>query len=421
MRVLIVGGGGREHALAWALQRHGHEVIAAPGNPGIAAVADVQPVSVDDHGALAALARARGVELVVVGPEAPLAAGLADVIAAAGIPCFGPRAPGARLEASKAWSKAFFARHQIPTAEFAVCHGEEEVEQALERLGDAVVVKADGLAAGKGVVVCGSAAEARAVAVDMLSGSAFGDAGRTVVIERRLAGREASIMAITDGARFVLLPSAEDHKTLGDGDTGPNTGGMGVVSPAPDVGPELLARVARDVLWPTVIGLRKDGVEYRGVLYAGLMVAPDGTPHVLEYNCRFGDPECEAVMVRWEDDPAPWLLGAARGRLPDGEPRFTSRASTCVVMAAAGYPERPRGGDAIHGLDEAARLPDVRLFVAGARRDGEALVTAGGRVLAVCALGDDAAAARAQAYAAVAKIHWRDAHFRKDIGARRDR
>jgi phosphoribosylamine--glycine ligase len=419
MRILVVGGGGREHALVFALARHGHEVLCAPGNPGIAALAACHPVKADDVRGVAALAGDAKVELVVVGPEAPLAAGLADAITGRGIPCFGPTARGARLEASKAWAKAFFARHGIPTADFSTCQTMDEVEAALARLGDRVVVKADGLAAGKGVVVCRDAGEARAAAEAMIVGDAHGPAGRRVVVERRLAGREASVMAVTDGARLVVLPTAEDHKALRDGDEGPNTGGMGVISPSPVVTPALLERVTREVLEPTVAGLRADGIDYRGVLYAGIMMDAAGTPNLLEYNCRFGDPEAEAILSRWEDDPAPWLLGAARGQLPPGAPRFSPRAAVCVVLAAAGYPGAPRAGDEIRGLDEAAALPDVIVYHAGTRVEGGRTVTAGGRVLAVTALGDDAAAARKRAYAAVDRIGWAGMQLRRDIGGRR--
>jgi len=418
MRILVVGGGGREHALAFALARHGHEVHAAPGNPGIEAVATCHPVRVEERAKLVDLAAELRVELVVVGPEAPLAAGLADAVTGRGIPVFGPTARGARIEASKAWAKTFFARHGLPTAEFATCLSMADVDAALERLGGAVVVKADGLAAGKGVVVCSTVVEARAAAEAMLIGRMFGDAGRTVVAERRLTGREASVMALSDGRRFIVLPTAEDHKALLDGDRGPNTGGMGVVSPAPGASGEMVARVERDVLAPTLAGLAADGIDYRGVLYAGVMVGADGVPNVLEYNCRFGDPETEAIFLRWEDDPAPWLMGVARGALPAGAPRISPRAAVCVVMASAGYPEKPRSGDRITGLEEAAALPDVQVFHAGTRREGGALVTAGGRVLAVCALGDDLAAARTRAYEAADLITWNGAHYRRDIGGR---
>ncbi|HKA90888.1 MAG TPA: phosphoribosylamine--glycine ligase [Haliangiales bacterium] len=417
MKILVVGGGGREHALAWAFARRGHAVVAAPGNPGTARIGRNLAVKADDIAGQVRAARDERPDLVVVGPEAPLCAGLADALRAAGIPTFGPNRDGARLEGSKAWSKAFFARHGLPTARFFDATTMAEVDHALDALG-AAVVKADGLAAGKGVVVARTRDEARAAAAGMIEGGAFGDAGRRVVIEERLPGREASILAISDGRSFVLLPAAEDHKAVFDGDRGPNTGGMGAVSPTPVVTPELVERARREVFEPVVRGLAAEGIDYRGVLYAGLMVAPDGTPNVLEFNCRFGDPEVEAIAVRWADDPAAWLAGAAAGRLPAGEPEFSPRAATCVVMAAEGYPGTPRGGDRIAGIAEAEALGDVVVFHAGTRAADGGLVTAGGRVLAVTALGDDAAAARARAYAAVGKISWPGAHYRTDIGGR---
>jgi phosphoribosylamine---glycine ligase len=418
MKILVVGSGGREHALVWALVRHGHRVLCAPGNPGMAELAECVPVKVDDLDGQARLAAERGVDLVIVGPEAPLVAGLGDAIRAKGIPCFGPSRDGARLEGSKAFTKRFFARHGIPTADFEVCTSMAEVDQALARLGGDVVVKADGLAAGKGVVVCGDAGEAREAARRMIEDGIFGDSGRTVVIERKLAGREASIFGLSDGKRFALLASAEDHKAVGDGDAGPNTGGMGVLSPNPIITDEVLARVRREVFEPTVRGLVADGIDYRGVLFAGLMIAPDGTPNMLEYNCRFGDPETEPLMVRWDGDPAPWFAGAAAGQLPSGEPPFTDGAAVCVILAAENYPATPRTGDEIHGLAEAALLPNVVIFHAGTRADGQRLLTSGGRILAVTALGEDPASARATAYGAVAKISWPGLHYRRDIGAR---
>jgi phosphoribosylamine--glycine ligase len=417
MKILVVGGGGREHALAWALARRGHTIVCAPGNPGTARVGRNVAVTVEDIPGQVAVARAEGVDLVVVGPEAPLCAGIADAMRAGGITVFGPGRDGAQLEGSKAWSKAFFARHGLPTARFFDCRSMAEVDRALDVLG-AAVVKADGLAAGKGVVVAATRGEARAAAASMIEGGAFGDSGRRVVVEERLLGREVSIHALTDGKDFVLLPSAEDHKAVLDGDRGPNTGGMGALSPTPVVTPELARRARSEVFEPVLDGLRAEGIDYRGVLYAGLMVAPDGTPNVLEFNCRFGDPEVEAILARWADDPAAWLAGAAAGRLPAGEPEFSPRAAVCVVMAAEGYPGTPRGGDAIAGIDDAEALGDVHVFQAGTRADGGAPVTAGGRVLAVTAVGDDAGAARARAYAAVAKISWPGAHFRTDIGGR---
>ena len=416
MKILVVGGGGREHALAWRLARSGHHVVAAPGNPGIAAVATCVPVGTGDLDGQVALARAQAVDLVVVGPEAPLCAGLADRLRAAGVPCFGPGADGARLEGSKAFSKRLFARHGVRTADFRVCTTVREADEAIDALGGAVVVKADGLAAGKGVVVAHDAAEARAAAQAMLAGR-FGAAGRALVIEQRIDGREVSVLALTDGARVEVLAPAEDHKQLLDGDRGPNTGGMGTVSPA-WIDDALLARVQAEILAPTVAGLAQDGIDYRGVLFAGLMIDRTGTPWLLEYNCRLGDPETQPVMARLAGDLGEVLYGAARGALPVGELRWDARAAVCVVMAAAGYPETPRQGDVITGIDAAEADRDVMVFHAGtARREG-ALVTAGGRVLGVTALGVDREAARARAYAAVDRIAFAGAHVRRDIGAR---
>ncbi|HVV85841.1 MAG TPA: phosphoribosylamine--glycine ligase [Kofleriaceae bacterium] len=417
MKILVVGGGGREHGLVWRLRAGGHDVVAAPGNPGIAAIAACAPVAAGDLDGQVALAVARGVDLVVVGPEAPLCAGLADRLRAAGVPCFGPGADGARLEGSKAFSKQLFARHGVRTAAFRVCTTAAEADAAIAELGGAVVVKADGLAAGKGVVVAADEAEARAAAAAMLGGR-FGAAGATLVIEQRLDGREVSVLALTDGLRLEVLAPAEDHKTLLDGDRGPNTGGMGTVSPA-WIDDATLARVRREVLEPTVAGLAADGIDYRGVLFAGLMIDRAGTPWLLEYNCRLGDPETQPVMARLRGDLGAVLAGAARGELPEGELGWDPRAAVCVVLAAAGYPDAPRQGDVIRGVDEAEALGDVVVFHAGtATRDG-ALVTAGGRVLGVTALGDDRAAARARAYEAADRIEFAGRQLRRDIGDRR--
>lgn len=414
MHILLIGSGGREHALAWRLAAAGHQVIAAPGNPGIAEVAACVPVGVGDLDGLVALAIERAVELVVVGPEAPLVAGLADRLRAAGVPTFGPGADGARLEGSKAWSKQFFARHGIRTARFFVVEDAAAADAAIDALGGACVVKADGLCAGKGVVVAADASEARAAARAMLDGR-FGDAGRRLVIEQKLRGREVSLLALTDGARLEVLAPAEDHKTLYDGDRGPNTGGMGTVSPAwvPDA---VVARARAEILEPTVRGLTAEGIDYRGVLYAGLMVEDDGTPWIIEYNCRFGDPETQPVMARLEGDLGAVLAGAAAGAMPADALTWSSRVAVCVVVAAAGYPEAPRTGDPITGLPPAGE--ELVVFHAGtARRDG-ALVSAGGRVLGVTGLGADLEAARAVAYAAVDAIALDGKQVRRDVGRR---
>lgn len=419
MKILVVGSGGREHALAWRLARDGHEVVAAPGNPGMEAVARCVPaVKVMDLDGQVRLAAAEGVDLVVVGPEAPLCAGIADRFRAAGLPTFGPGESGARLEGSKAFSKELFARHDIRTAAFRVCASAAEAEAAIDEITnpDGVVVKADGLAAGKGVVVADSKEEARAAARAMLDGR-FGESGARLVIEQRLVGREVSVMALTDGERLEVLAPAEDHKALLDGDRGPNTGGMGTVSPA-WIDAAALGRVRDELLVPTVHGLAAEGVDYRGVLYAGVMIDRGGVPWLLEYNCRFGDPETQPVMARLEGDLGAVLHGAAVGEMPGGVLRWSPRAAVCVVVAAAGYPESPRTGDEITGLDALTGEPDLIVFHAGTARRGDAVVSAGGRVLGVTGLGDDAAAARARAYGAVERIGLDGKQFRRDIGAR---
>ena len=415
MNILVIGGGGREHALAWRLARSGHAITAAPGNPGIAALGECVPIKVGEHDKLVALATDRGFDLVVVGPEAPLVDGLADRLRAAGVPVFGPGGAGARLEGSKVFAKQFFARHGLPTAEFAVAASYGEADAAIERLGDDVVVKVDGLAAGKGVIVCSSRTEARAAARELLGGK-FGAAGERLVIERKIRGREVSVLALTDGARIELLAAAEDHKTIFDGDQGPNTGGMGTVSPA-WIAPAVLDRALREIFVPTLVGLATDGIDYRGVLYAGLMVDPAGRPWLLEYNCRFGDPETQPVLARLTGDLGAVLLGAAQGAMPVGAIGWDPRTAVCVVVAAAGYPGEPRVGDVITGAD--VGRDDLVVFHAGTARRGDgALVSAGGRVLGVTALGADVTAARATAYAAVDAIGLAGKQVRRDIGAR---
>lgn len=439
MKILLIGSGGREHALAWKLASAGHTVSCAPGNPGIAGVAECLAIPASDLDGLERAATGGPVDLVVVGPEAPLVAGLGDRLRRHGVLVFGPDRDGAQLEGSKVFSKEFFARHGIRSAGFAACDTVEAADEAIARLclaadGDdtgaiapGVVVKADGLAAGKGVIVCSDAREARAAVRTMLEDRRFGDAGARVVIEQRLRGRELSIMALTDGHRCEVLAQAEDHKAIHDGDRGPNTGGMGTVSPCHWVSEALLDQVAGEILGPTLRGLRSDGIDYRGVLYAGLMIAPDGTPWILEYNCRFGDPETQPVLARLDGDLAHWLAGAAAGKLPDEPMRWDRRTAVCVILASAGYPGKATTGMVITGLpgtgspctgqaDTGSR--DTLVFHAGtAVRDG-ALVTAGGRVLGVTALAKDLAAARRAAYRAVDAIHFDGVQVRRDIGAR---
>jgi phosphoribosylamine--glycine ligase len=418
MKILVIGSGGREHALVWRLSASGHEVVAAPGNPGIAALARCVNIAVDDLGGLTELAINEGVALVVVGPEAPLVAGLADRIRAEGIPTFGPGAAGAQLEGSKAFSKEFFARHHIPTAPFKIATTIAEADAAIAELGGACVVKADGLAAGKGVVVAATADEAREAARAMLGGK-FGDAGLQLVIEKHIVGREVSVLALTDGRRLEVLPAVEDHKTIFDGDRGPNTGGMGTVSPA-WTSDAVLGRVTREILEPTVRGLAADGIDYRGVLYAGVMVDGQGTPWLLEYNCRFGDPETQPIMARAQGDLGAVLRAAALGELQPGALAWDARVAVCVVVAAAGYPGSVHFGDPIRGPGVDRPAPeDAVVFHAGTALRGGHLVTAGGRVLGVTALGISVEQARDRAYAVVDAIELTGKQARRDIGARR--
>lgn len=419
MNILVVGSGGREHALVWRLAQSGHTLIAAPGNPGMEdeGLARCVTIGVDDHAGLVNLAVTEAVDLVVIGPEVPLVAGLADALRARGVLTFGPGADGARLEGSKAFSKDFFARHGIPTAPFEVVATLEAAGAAIAKLsagGGTVVVKADGLAAGKGVVVAADPTEALSAARDMLEARRFGDAGTTVVIEKRILGREVSVLALTDGHRLEVLPPVEDHKTIFDGDLGPNTGGMGTVSPA-WISDDVRERITREILVPTIRGLAADGIDYRGVLYAGVMVDAAGAPWLLEYNCRFGDPETQPIMARMKGDLGAVLAGAARGEMPVGALAWDARWALCVVVAAAGYPAHPRTGDVIRGLEA---LEDVIVFHAGTVRRGADLVSAGGRVLGVTALGVSADQARGKAYAAVDRIDLPGKQVRRDIGAR---
>ncbi|GEJ56360.1 phosphoribosylamine--glycine ligase [Anaeromyxobacter diazotrophicus] len=417
MRILLVGSGGREHALAWKIAQSPlvEELWCAPGNPGAARVAKLLPIAADDVEALAGAALRLAADLVVVGPEAPLVGGLADRLAAAGIPVFGPTAGAAEIEGSKAFAKDVMLAAGIPTA----AHGTfTELAPALDfartRQGR-VVVKADGLAAGKGVVVAGSLDEAERALRDMLVGHVHGAAGATVVVEERLEGREASVIALTDGERVRLLPSAQDHKRVGDGDTGPNTGGMGAFSPAPQVTAEVAREVEARVLLPAIRELAKRGRPFRGALYAGLMFTPAGL-RVLEFNARLGDPETQPILMRLRGDLVPALLAAARGDLSGITLDVDPRPAVGIVLAAERYPARPVTGDVLAGLDGPFD-EGVQIFQAGTTRapDGR-VVSSGGRVLTACALGDDLAAARTRAYAALGRVRLRGGHFRKDIG-----
>ena len=421
MKVLVIGSGGREHALAWKLAQSPRvsEVIVAPGNAGTVTEPRCRnaAVKVGDLDGLLQLARDENVALTVVGPEVPLVAGIVDRFRAAGLRIFGPTAAAAQLEGSKAFAKAFLARHGIPTAYYAV-HTEVDAALAYVReKGAPIVIKADGLAAGKGVVVAMTLDEAEAAVRDMLSGNAFGDAGARVVIEEFLEGEEASFICMVDGATALPMATSQDHKRVGDGDTGPNTGGMGAYSPAPVVTPEVHARIMREVVEPTVAGMAADGMPFTGFLYAGLMIDASGTPKVIEFNVRFGDPETQPIMLRLQSDLVDLVEAAIDGRLATTTAQWNPRPSVGVVMAASPYPATPVTGDVIEGL---GNVPDVaKVFHAGtALDDAGRVVSAGGRVLCVTALGDTVREAQRNAYAGVAAIHWTNAFHRSDIGWR---
>ena len=420
MQVLIVGGGGREHAIAWKCAQSSRvdRVFVAPGNAGTALEPKLENIDIPagDIGALADFAARRDVALTIVGPEAPLVAGIVDRFNASGLACFGPTRAAARLEGSKAYTKEFLRRHRIPTARFATFTAQNFDPDFIrgERL--PVVVKADGLAAGKGVMICETHEAAIETARRMLGGS-FGAAGSTVVIEEFLHGEEVSFIVVVAGDQAVPLATSQDHKRRDDGDQGPNTGGMGAYSPAPLVTPELDARIRREVIEPTLRGLRLEGTPYTGFLYAGLMIAPDGTPNVLEFNCRLGDPETQPILMRLKSDLVALCEAALDGALDGVRLSWDPRAALGVVMAAGGYPESYRTGDAISGLEVAARLPG-KVFHAGTQASGSQIVTAGGRVLCAVGLGDDVAAAQRQAYDLVRVIHWSSAQYRRDIGNR---
>ena len=420
LTVLVVGGGGREHALAWKLAQSAEvaRVLVAPGNAGTARENRVENVAVgaEDIDGLLALARERAVGLTVVGPEAPLVAGIADRFAEAGLRVFGPSAAAARLEGSKAFAKAFLSSHRIPTARFAEFSDVEEASACVRDMGAPIVIKADGLAAGKGVVVARSEAEALAAVSEMLSGRAFGNAGRRIVVEEFLEGEEASFICVVGGDEVVALASSQDHKAACDGDTGPNTGGMGAYSPAPIVDAQVHERIMRDVIQPTVKGLAAAGTPYTGFLYAGLMIDATGAPSVIEFNCRLGDPEAQPILLRLRSDLLNLLEASLDGKLADARPEWDDRAALGVVMAADGYPGNYARGHPIEGLD--ADMPDTRVFHAGTAMDGSRVVTSGGRVLCVCGLGQDVREARRRAYDRTAAIRWPGARHRLDIGHR---
>ncbi len=422
MRVLVLGSGGREHALAWKIANSPlvSKVLAAPGSDGMSAVADLFPdVPAGDAEKVLDLAQREGVDLVVVGPEVPLANGIADRLRAAGVAVFGPDAAAAKLEASKAHSKKFMARHDIPTAAFEVFDDLDAALSFVREKDGPCVVKADGLAAGKGVAVCATRAEAESALREIMGDRRFGAAGERVVIEDVLEGEEVSYYAITDGEHIVTLAAAQDHKRALDGDRGENTGGMGANSPAPVLRPEIEKRVIEEVVFPAIRGLAAEGTPYVGVLFVGLMIAADGAPSVVEFNVRFGDPETQPLMMRLSSDIVPLLDAAARGRLDSVAPPTWGDASVCVVLASGGYPREFRKGIPIRGLDAAAADPDVEIFHAGTRRNQDGVFeTSGGRVLGITARGATVREAVDRAYAAADRIEFDGRQLRRDIAAR---
>src|SRR5471032_2707781 len=420
MNVLIIGSGGREHALAWKVAQDPRvqKVFVAPGNAGTAIEAKCENVAIDVL-ALEQLAdfAQENVSLTIVGPEVPLVAGVVDLFRARGLDCFGPTAGAAQLEGSKAFTKDFLARHKIPTADY---QNFTEIEPALAYLrekGAPIVIKADGLAAGKGVIVAMTLQEAEDAVRDMLAGNAFGDAGSRVVIEEFLDGEEASFIVMVDGKNVLPMATSQDHKRVGDGDSGPNTGGMGAYSPAPVVTAEVHQRVMDQVIWPTVRGMAAEGNVYTGFLYAGLMINPEGQPKVIEFNCRFGDPETQPIMMRMQSDLVDLCLAGAEGRLGDKKSEWDPRPSLGVVLADGGYPGDYQNGEVIHGLP-LEEVPDGKVFHAGTRLQDERVVTSGGRVLCVTALGKTVEAAQLRAYDLAKDIHWEGSFCRKDIGYR---
>jgi phosphoribosylamine--glycine ligase len=421
MKILVIGGGGREHALAWKVAQSARvdKVYVAPGNAGTAGENRLENVAVDaeDIDALLAFALKEKIDMTIVGPEAPLVAGVVDRFQASGLRIFGPRAAAAQLEGSKAFSKDFLARHHIPTAAYGNFTDLDQAVAYIRQQGAPIVVKADGLAAGKGVILAQTEQEAIDACRDMLAGNAFGEAGHRVVVEEYLSGEEASFIVMVDGEHVLPLASSQDHKARDDGDSGPNTGGMGAYSPAAVVTDDMHRRIMDEVIWPTVQGMAADGKPYSGFLYAGIMIAPDGSPRVLEYNVRFGDPETQPILLRLKSDLLELCEAALDQRLHQVQAEWDSRASLGVVLAAGGYPGHYEKGQVISGLD-AVHGDDVRVFHAGTRLQNGNIVTSGGRVLCVCALGDDVAAAQRRAYAAVDKISWKDVYYRRDIGHR---
>jgi phosphoribosylamine--glycine ligase len=418
MNILLLGSGGREHALAWKMAASplADRLYCAPGNAGIAREAECVALDITDHAAVIAFCKANRIDFVVVGPEAPLCAGIVDDLEAAGIKAFGPSKAAARLEGSKGFTKDLCRANSIPTAAYERFGAAQPAKEYIRKCGAPIVVKADGLAAGKGVVVAQTLAEAEA-AIDMMFGGGLGAAGAEVVIEELLAGEEASFFALCDGETAIPLASAQDHKRAGDGDTGPNTGGMGAYSPAPVMTPEIAARAMDEIVRPTLRAMKAMGCPYKGALFAGLMIARDG-PKLIEFNARFGDPETQVLMLRLMSDLLPALIASRDGQLKNFDLRWYSDAALTVVMAAKGYPGDYKRGSAIEGLDAAAEIEGVEIFHAGTKAEQERILANGGRVLNVCARGRTVREAQARAYAAVDRIRWPDGFCRRDIGWR---
>ncbi|GAM08948.1 phosphoribosylamine--glycine ligase [Geobacter sp. OR-1] len=419
MNVLVIGSGGREHALVWKITQSPlvKKVYCAPGNPGIGQIAENVPIKVDDLPGLLAFAQKEDIGLTVVGPELPLSLGIVDLFEEYGLRIFGARRNAALIEASKAFSKDIMKKYRVPTAFYEVFSEVEPAIAYIEKHGAPIVVKADGLAAGKGVIVAQTKDEAIAAVREMLSGNAFGDAGSRVVIEEFLRGEEASFLAITDGKNIIPLASAQDHKAVFDGDKGPNTGGMGAYSPAPVVTPAIHEKAMTEVMRRTIDGMAAEGRPYRGVLYAGLMIDGDSVK-TLEFNARFGDPECQPLLMRMKSDIVPLMLAVADGDISGMSLEWHDQAAVCVVMAAKGYPGDYPKGDIISGLDLAATMPHLMVFHAGTAAAGTSFATNGGRVLGVTAVGDTVKDAIDRAYAGVSAISWDGVHFRRDIGSK---
>ena len=421
MNILIIGSGGREHALAWKAARSPlvERVFVAPGNAGTALEPDVENLdaAADDIDGLLAIALEKAIDLTIVGPEVPLVTGIVDRFSAAGLKCFGPIRRAARLEGSKAFAKEFMQRHEIPTAAAGSFTDLKEALEYLRKTGAPVVVKADGLAAGKGVILARDMESAESAVKEILAGNRFGDAGRRVLIEEFLTGEEASFIVMADGRNVLPLASSQDHKARDDGDKGPNTGGMGAYSPAPVVTPEMHERIMERIIRPTIEGMASEGHAYTGILYAGVMIDDTGDPRVLEYNCRLGDPETQPLLLRMKSDLIAHCLAALEGRLDEEEAEWDERAALGVVLAADGYPGEYRTGDVIEGLPEQEE-PGLKLFHAGTALVDDQVVTAGGRVLCATALGATVAEAQARAYELARRVHWDGVYFRHDIGYR---